>query len=102
MNDAMGPAASLPDVVLYSRPGCWLCDEARANVIALLAQRESAGRPVPRFIERDITTNPDWEHAFSLTIPVVELGDRRVELATSVAAVRALLANVLDGTARAG
>ena len=93
--------APLPDLVLYSKPGCGLCDEARAVLDALLAQRAAQGRPVPPFVERDITTDPAWERAFFTTIPVVELGDRRVELATSAAKLRALIADVLDATATA-
>ena len=102
MTDAPGRPTPPPDLLLYGKPGCGLCDEARANVTALLGQRAALGRPVPRLVERDITSNAEWERAYSLTIPVVELADRRLELATSLAKVRALLADVLDGPARAG
>lgn len=83
-----------PDLILYSKPGCHLCDDAREILEALLRSRVAAGLPAPALLERDITTNPDWERAFFLTIPVVELGDRRVELATGVAKLRALLATL--------
>jgi Glutaredoxin-like domain (DUF836) len=96
MGDFSRPAAPLPDLVLYSKPGCGLCDEASENIERLLGQRASLGRPIPRLIERDITTNAEWERAYLLTIPVLELGDRRVELATSLAEARSLLADVLD------
>jgi glutaredoxin len=86
-------AGALPDLILYSRPGCHLCDEARAILAALLEERARDGRPNPPLVERDITANPEWERAFFTTIPVVELGDRRVELATSLARLRALLAS---------
>jgi glutaredoxin len=82
---------ALPDLILYSRPGCHLCDEARSLLAALLGQRASEGRRNPALVERDISTDPDWERAFFTTIPVVELGERRVELATSAAKLRALL-----------
>ena len=52
----------------------------------------------PRLVERDITTDPEWERAFFLTIPVLELGERRLELATSLARVRELL-SALDAPA---
>ena len=42
-----------------------------------------AGLAVPALVERDIETDPDWQRAYFATIPVVELGDRRLELATS-------------------
>jgi hypothetical protein len=89
----------LPDLILYGRPGCGLCDEARAMVVALLDQRRTAGLPAPTLVERDIETDPGWERAFFATIPVLELGDRRLEAVTSLAKVRRLLADVLDAEA---
>ena len=86
----------LPDLILYGRPGCGLCDEARDLVGALLAARRQAGLATPVLVERDIETDPDWERAFFASIPVVELDGRRIELATSAARVRRLLTDVLD------
>jgi len=84
----------LPDLILYSRPGCHLCDDARTLLEALLAARKASGNLAPALVERDITTNAEWERAYFLTIPVVELGDHRVELATSAMKLRALLATL--------
>jgi hypothetical protein len=84
-------ATPLPDLILYRRAGCHLCDEARDVVAALLAERAADGRAVPTLIERDITTNPAWERAFVATIPVVEFGQKRLELATSATRLRRLL-----------
>jgi hypothetical protein len=92
---------ALPDLILYSRPGCHLCDDARTLLEALLAVREQDGQPVPTLVERDITTNDDWERAYFATIPVVVLGHRSVELATSAAKLRSLL-NSLDTPATVG
>jgi hypothetical protein len=86
--------APLPQLILYARPGCHLCDDARALIEQLLAQRAADGRPVPVLVERDITTNADWERAHFATIPVVELGDRRLDLVTSAAKLRALLSTL--------
>ncbi len=88
--------APLPELLLYTRPGCHLCDEARAALAALLDERVQAGRPAPTLVERDIETDPALERAYFASIPVVELGERRLELATSVAKLRRLLADVLD------
>jgi len=93
-------SAAMSEVVLYTREGCGLCAEARATLEALLSEREAAGLPSPALVERDITTNADWERAFFATIPVVELGDRRLELAISQAKLRRLLAG-LDETSAA-
>ena len=81
----------MSDLILYSRPGCHLCDETREIVTALLAERQARGAAAPRLVERDITTDPDWERAYFTTIPVLELGDERLELATSPARIRRLL-----------
>lgn len=86
----------LPDLILYGRPDCALCAAARDLIVGLLARRAASGQPVPAFVERDIETDPDWQRAYFTTIPVVELGDRRLETVTSVAALRRLLADVLD------
>ncbi len=88
--------APLPDLILYGRPGCHLCDETRTLLLALLDERGRAGGPVPRLVERDIETDPAWAQAYLTTIPVVELGEQRLELATSVGRLRRLLADVLD------
>jgi hypothetical protein len=87
--------APLPDVVLYARAGCHLCDDARGILHALLAERAAQGRAEPRLLERDIDADPTLHDAFFQTIPVIEVGDRRLELATSPARIRRLLAEAL-------
>ena len=86
---------SLPDLVLYGRPDCGLCEETRSFVSELLEARRVAGLVTPRLVERDIETDPAWQRAFFASIPVLELGDRRLELATSPARVQRLLTDVL-------
>jgi hypothetical protein len=86
----------LPDLILYARAGCGLCDETREILVALLAERSDGGRPTPTLVERDIDADPAWQRAFFASIPVVELGERRIELATSVARLRRLLTDALD------
>ena len=65
----------LPDLVLYGRPGCGLCDETRAILRALQEHARAPACPRPTLVERDIETDPAWERAFFSAIPVVELGD---------------------------
>lgn len=88
--------APLPDLILYGRPDCGLCHETRTFVHELLSARRAAGLAAPALVERDIETDAGWERAFFATIPVLELGERRMELAVSPARVRRLLADVLD------
>ncbi len=87
----------LPDLVFYSRPDCSLCDEARAAVALLIADRSSRDLPVPTIIERNIEEDEALHRQLFDRIPVIELGDGRLELATSVARLRRLFADVLDG-----
>ena len=90
--------APLPDLVLYTREGCHLCDESRALVQGLLEDRAARALPIAALVERDIATNADWERQFFDTIPVVELRGRRLPLATSAARLRTFLAEALDGS----
>lgn len=85
------------ELVLFTRPGCHLCDETRIALDALLARRSAEGRPAPALVERDIETDPALERALFAEIPVVELGGHRLVLATSPARLERLLAEVLDG-----
>ena len=89
----------LPDLILYGRPDCGLCDEARDLLRALLAERAAIGLPTRTLQEIDIDTDPALQREFFATIPVVELGGRRLETVTSAAKLRRLLADVLDATA---
>ena len=57
--------APLPDLVLYGRPGCGLCDETRTIRTALLDERQRAGLATPAVEERDIDTDPAWQQASS-------------------------------------
>jgi Glutaredoxin-like domain (DUF836) len=86
-----------PAIVLYTKPGCGLCDEARTILEELIVERAAAGRPIAPLEERNILTNEAWERAFFLEIPVVEVGERRLTLATSAAKLRQLLTETLDG-----
>jgi hypothetical protein len=88
----------LPDLFLYTRPDCHLCEEARAIVQGLLEDRAARGRRTAAIRERDISTDPAWERQFFASIPVVELLGRRLELATSPAKLRRFLDDALDGS----
>jgi hypothetical protein len=91
-------ADSLPDLILYARPGCHLCDEAREAIEAVLADRRMRDLPVPSVVEIDIESDPDLHRRFLERIPVVELADSRIELIVTVGKLRRVFAEVLDGT----
>ena len=92
-------ATPLPDLVLYTRPGCSLCDEARETLQALLEDRAAHSRPLARLRERDISADPSLERELFDRIPVVELNGRRLELAISISRLRGFLATGLDALA---
>ena len=87
----------LPVLVLYSRDGCHLCEEARAIVQGLLEDRAARSQRIAALHERDIADDPALERRFFATIPVLELGGQRLELATSPARIRRFLDDALDG-----
>lgn len=91
--------APLPDLVLYGRSGCHLCEETRTALQLLLADRAARGLPAPAILERDIEADAVLHREYAFTIPVVEIAGRRLELATSMAKLRRLLADALDAPA---
>jgi hypothetical protein len=89
--------APLPDLVLYGRPGCHLCEDALAALRLVLADRVRRGLSVPLVLERDIETDDAWLRRYALTIPVVTYRDRVLELATTPPKLRRFLEEALDG-----
>ena len=49
-------ASPLPDLILYTRAGCGLCDETRLMLQGLLEDRAARGARLAQFRERDIAT----------------------------------------------
>ena len=91
--------APLPDLILYGRPGCHLCEDAHVILEALLARRAETGLSVPFVVDRNIEDDEAWHRRYLVTIPVIVLGDRELELATTPAKIDRFLAEALDGTA---
>jgi hypothetical protein len=89
--------ATLPEIVLYGRPGCHLCEDAHAILATLLEDRRTAGLPAPGLVERNIELDDELHRRYAFVIPVVALADRELELATTPAKLRRFLAQALDG-----
>jgi hypothetical protein len=87
----------VPDLILYARPGCSLCDEAREAMELVVADRAARGLAVPAVVERNIDDDPELHRRLFERIPVVEIGSQRVELVVSVGKVRRLLNQALGG-----
>src|SRR5258706_13905941 len=78
-------AVPLPQILLFTRPGCHLCDDTRLALEGLLEDRAALGQAIATVHEIDITADPDIERRNFDVIPVVELGGRRVALPVSPA-----------------
>ncbi len=91
--DAPSASATLR---FYTRAGCGLCREARAELQRVLEERAIAGLTPCRIEERAITDDPSVERRFHDTIPVLAVGGEELPLATSARAIRAFLARTLD------
>jgi glutaredoxin len=63
---------STPTLTLYSRPGCHLCDEARAALARVSARTPFAVREI------DISTDDSLHRRYLERIPVVALGDEEL------------------------
>jgi glutaredoxin len=70
--DAIVAAAGPLDVSLYTRPGCHMCEEAKAQIAPLLA---AAGA---RLREVNIDADPILRARYDSDVPVVFLGARKV------------------------
>ncbi len=78
--DARLAASGPRDVTLFSRPGCHLCEEAKAAIAPLLREFGAVLREV------NIDEDPVLKERYGLDIPVIFIGEHkaakhRVELA---------------------
>ena len=60
------------DVTLYSRPGCHLCEEAKAQIAPMLKEFGA------RLTEIDIDEDPELRARYDYDVPVIFLGARKV------------------------
>ena len=63
--------SSLPEVVLYTRAGCPLCDEAKEEI-----RRAQAAAPFA-FREVDIDRDPELRERYNEEVPVVFIGGKK-------------------------
>jgi hypothetical protein len=79
--------ASVPTLILYGKPGCHLCDDARAEVERVRSEH-------PFELEQvDITLDPGLNYRYGERIPVLALdGEELFELRVDADALRDRLA----------
>ena len=58
-------------IELYSRPGCHLCEEAKATLLA------AASRYDFELVERNVEDNPQWEADYGREVPVIFIEGRK-------------------------
>jgi hypothetical protein len=76
-------------VTLYGKPGCCLCDEARAEIVELRRRRAFELREV------DVSLDPVLNRRFGERIPVVEVdGEEAFELGVRAAELEQRLGRV--------
>jgi hypothetical protein len=79
----------VPVLTLYGKPGCHLCDDARAAVRDALAGRDAGLREV------DVTLDPVLERRYGERIPVVALdGEELFDFVVDPAALKERLDKV--------
>ncbi len=82
---------TMATVTLYGKPGCCLCDDARAAV------RELGERHRFQLEEVDVSLDPRLHRAYGERIPVVAVdGQEACELRVDSAEVERLLARVAE------
>lgn len=84
----MTDPAGLPRVAVYTRPGCHLCELLLEQLAPLLRDRAVLEM-------RNVDAREDWQSAFGVRIPVVEVAgsvvcEGRLDAAAVVAALRAV------------
>ena len=70
--DARLSAAGPRDVTLYTRPGCHLCEEAKAAIAPLIREFGATLREV------NIDADPVLRERYGWEVPVIFLGARKV------------------------
>ena len=79
------------ELVLYSRPGCHLCDEMKELIAQVLGDFEASLREV------DVSTNPELETDYGEQIPVLLVdGKKAFKFRTTRDALRERLQKARD------
>jgi glutaredoxin len=69
--DARLAASGSRDVTLYTRPGCHLCEEAKAAIAPLLREFSATLREV------SIDADPVLKERYGCDVPVIFIGQRK-------------------------
>jgi glutaredoxin len=78
-------------VELFTRRGCHLCDDAKAVLLSLRAERPF------ELVETDVDANYALQQAYGLLVPVIVVDGRRVSELRVDEAARTALRRCLEG-----
>jgi hypothetical protein len=90
------PPTTPPELVLYTRADCGLCADAREAIDAVLAERRTAGMPVPVLRTVDVGADHDLSAMYGERLPVVTIAGSELDLVISPRRLARLLDRVLD------
>ena len=92
----MSPSPDLPTLILYERDGCHLCDEAAADLQAVLEDRVKHGESIARVRTIDIDTDPELKSRYNDIIPVMTLNGHEIPLVMGRRTIERFLDATLD------
>lgn len=76
----MDHSPTLPTLDFYARDGCHLCDEARADLQAVLENRVRRGDPIARVRVVDVDADAELKRRYGGLIPVMAVGGNELTL----------------------
>jgi len=91
----MSHSPDLPTLVLYSRDGCHLCEEARAEIQAVLEDRVKRGEPIARVRVVDIDANPLLRERYNDIVPIIAVNGAELPLAMGRRTIERFLTSAL-------
>ena len=91
----MTHSPDVPTLTFYARDGCHLCDEARADLQAVLEERVKRGDPIARVHVIDIDTQPLLRERYNDLIPVMALSGKELPLAMGRRTIERFLGQAL-------
>ena len=91
----MTDSPTLPTLLFYARDGCDLCQEARADLQAVLEDRVKRGEPIARVRVVDVDTDAELKGRYGDLLPVMALQGREISLVMGQRTISRFLDTVL-------
>jgi hypothetical protein len=91
----MTHSPDLPTLTFYARDGCHLCEEARADLQAVLENRVKRGEPIARVRVVDIDTDPLLRERYNDIVPIISINGAELPLAMGRRTIERFLTGAL-------